>query len=265
MKRLTNILLFIVIALFTTCGNPMKLQVPTQFAEQSTLMPVKKQKHRQYVFGNYSTTTVRRGWKSTGERYNRPYNSMEQILLRLLFDIDKNSVRTTEKDKFHYTVGNDTLSFYVFCKQRTVTTQTRIQTPVRVFEKMENEQYDFMGAIIPYDPNEKPWKLVMNYYMEKKQGLAGLFDFRFPGTSGFMTDEIDTILIKPVFVNKTDNKENANLPFRLPSGYEFSTADGVIAIVDTLGKNIWVYNGLGAMEKMIMSAAASAILFRDKI
>jgi hypothetical protein len=190
---------------------------------------------------------------------------MEQILLRFLFYVDKNTVRTTEKEKFHYTLGNDSLSFAIFCKQRTVTTQTRIQVPNHVFDKMENEQYDFMGAIIPSNPDEKPWKLVMNYYMEKRGGLAGLLDFRFPGTSGFMTNESDTILIKPVFVNKTDNNKDADLPFRLPSGYEFSTADGVIAIVDTFGKNIWLYNELGITEKMIMASAASAILFRDKI
>jgi hypothetical protein len=46
------------------------------------------------------------------------------------------------------------------------------------------------------------------------------------------------------------------------SGYELQWDGGVVAIIDILDNNLWIYNDLEPKEKMILSAISSAILLK---
>jgi len=46
------------------------------------------------------------------------------------------------------------------------------------------------------------------------------------------------------------------------SGYELQWDGGVVAIIDILENNLWIYNDLELKEKMILSAISSAILVK---
>ena len=45
-------------------------------------------------------------------------------------------------------------------------------------------------------------------------------------------------------------------------GYEVRTSDGVAAIIDVVGSNIWFYNDLHSKDWLLVSAIATAIFAR---
>jgi hypothetical protein len=45
-------------------------------------------------------------------------------------------------------------------------------------------------------------------------------------------------------------------------GYELTWDGGVVCIVDAIGKNIWLYNGLEPSEKLMLAAISTALLTR---
>jgi hypothetical protein len=46
------------------------------------------------------------------------------------------------------------------------------------------------------------------------------------------------------------------------SGYELATADGVIAIIDLIGRNVWVYNELNRKERLMVAGITTALFAR---
>jgi hypothetical protein len=46
------------------------------------------------------------------------------------------------------------------------------------------------------------------------------------------------------------------------SGYELQWDGGVVAIIDILDNNIWIYNDLEPSEKFLLSSIASAIMLK---
>ena len=46
------------------------------------------------------------------------------------------------------------------------------------------------------------------------------------------------------------------------SGYELQWDGGVVAIIDILDNNVWIYNDLEPSEKFILSSISSAILLK---
>jgi len=81
---------------------------------------------------------------------------------------------------------------------------------------------------------------------------------------GLVTNGTDTIFIKSLTLKQTElnNGKTGQLPFKVLSGYELSTNDGVIAVIDLIERNIWFYNELDDREKLNISAIATAIFAR---
>jgi hypothetical protein len=130
------------------------------------------------------------------------------------------------------------------------------------------QQYNYLfSAVISTDTtsNNKNWVLQMtNIYDRKAEHDNSLFAHHKLGDNGIVVNGNDTIFIKPVKIEKTvmPNGKEAQMPFKLLGGYELSTADGVIAIIDLIDQNIWLYNELDAAEKLNISAIATAFFAR---
>ena len=46
------------------------------------------------------------------------------------------------------------------------------------------------------------------------------------------------------------------------TGYEIQWDGGVVAIIDILDNNVWLYNDLEPADKLVLSSIASAILLK---
>ena len=127
-----------------------------------------------------------------------------------------------------------------------------------------------MTGIIQNIKNKNKDTLLWNLQLYSKYDSAeniNQFPIVIPGIeqAGYLIHDNDSIAIRPVKINKiTIRKNKMDIPVRLPSGYEFRIDDGVVGMVDILNDNIWLYNDMDDDTKLIIAAAASAILLRKQ-
>lgn len=266
------------ITVITGCSSSMKiaLDVPEKFSEQATRHPVEGAKGSGFAgaksklrFAGYYADDVKRGWafsKSARDKTSFA-EAMEQTVL-INFGIDKSKVTSSQKDKYQFTLNEEKNSALVFCQEQTTSNSTRISTRrTGEINTMNRQRYNFAATIFPSGINPSAgWLLELGYDMDTPGGmLATVIREGLPVEKGFITNKTDTIMVRPVFVKKTKNYKTGktgNFPLALLGGYEFRIGDGVAAIVDVINDNIWFYNGLEGEYRLVIAAAASAILLR---
>lgn len=260
------------ICLMSSCTS-IKLAIPDKFKEQATMQHVKGARGNKMSFDNFSTSRIKRGvhvispvwaWEGGGRFL------LENMVLNQI-GIQKNEPTTQEKTKFRYTLSDGRNKVQVYANEREIIKKTEYEIINRRsildgFEQLQAYKYVF-SAIISADTTKqnRTWELLMtNIYDRKAENDRNPFTFVKPGDNGLATNGIDTIFIKPLSIKKTalSNGKTGQLPFKLLSGYELSTNDGVIAIIDLIDRNIWFYNELEAGERLNIGAIATAILAR---
>jgi hypothetical protein len=276
-KLLLKFSLVVALAIFfSSCSSSFKvaLEVPDKFAEQAAKVSVtgaksNKKKNGVLRFGEYYSDNVRKGWAFSRKQQDKSTLSeaIEQTVL-INFGIEKGKYTQTEKNRYQFSLQNGIKSTDVFCNEQTTNNSTRINSRVTgEINTMNRQQYSFGACIISKDRNGfKSWFLKLEYDLETPGGmLATVIRDGLPVEKGYITNNSDTIVVKPVFVKKATNHKNGktgNFPIALLGGYEFRIGDGVAAIADVINDNIWFYNGLEGEYKMVIAAAASAILLR---
>ncbi|PSL47359.1 hypothetical protein CLV51_102205 [Chitinophaga niastensis] len=267
-----NTVLMIGVACLMSCCTSIKLAIPEKFKQQATMQHVSGARGNKMSFGNFTTSKIRRGihlsyppWGWGGRGF-----LLENILLNQI-GIQKNETVTKEKTKFRYTLsdGKNNVEVYADEKEMTKKLEYEIINSNSIFSNFEQlQQYKYIfSAIISADTTQgsKNWELLMtNIYDRKAENDKNPFTFIKQEDNGLATNGNDTIFIKPLSIKKTalSNGKTGQLPFKLLSGYELSTNDGVIAIIDMIDRNIWFYNELGAAEKLNIGAIATAIFAR---
>jgi len=271
-KMRNTVFIIGLLGLMSSCTS-IKLAIPDKFKEQATMEHVKGARGNRMSFANFSTSRIKRGlhiispvwsWEGGGRFL------LENMILNQM-GIQKNEPTTQEKTKFRYTLSDGRNRVEVYANERETIKKTEYEIINRRsildgFEQLQAYKYIF-SAIISADTTQqdKTWELLMtNIYDRKAENDKNPFTFIKPDDNGLATNGIDTIFIKPLSIKKTalSNGKTGQLPFKLLSGYELSTNDGVIAIVDMIDRNIWFYNELEAGEKLNVSAIATAILAR---
>ena len=63
-------------------------------------------------------------------------------------------------------------------------------------------------------------------------------------------------------IGRAPKGKEGKFPVKLLAGYELSTADGTIAIIDSIDQNIWFYNELNDADKLMVAAITTAIFAR---
>ncbi|WP_089903310.1 hypothetical protein [Chitinophaga arvensicola] len=267
-----NIILTISIASLTACGTSIKLAIPEKFKQQATMQHVNGARGNKMSTGDFSTSKIKRGihisypvWSWGGRGF-----LLENLLLNQI-GIQKNETVTKEKTKFRYTLSSGKNNAEVYADEKEITKKLEYElinsnSVFNSFEQLQQYKYIFSALInISNQQQRGHWELMMtNIYDRNAENDKNPFTFVKRGDNGLATNGQDTIFIKPLSIKQTalSNGKTGTLPFKLLSGYELSTGDGVIAIIDLIDRNIWFYNELEASEKLTVSAIATAIFAR---
>lgn len=267
-NTLKNIAGIVGIACLTGCGPSIKLAIPEAFRQQATMQHVDGARGNKMSFANFTTSKIKRG-----AHISRPGWGRDFFLENLLWNqigIQKNETVKKDKTKFRYTISDGTRQVAVFGDEKEITRALEYEVPgsKSIFNKlafMQQYKYIFSAFISPDTTQDSQgWELLMTNIYDRKEGDKSLFPTIKQGDNGLATNGTDTIFIKSLSLKQTemDDGQTGQLPFKVLSGYELSTSEGVIAVVDLIDRNIWFYNELDAPEKLTIAAIATAIFAR---
>jgi hypothetical protein len=250
-----------------------KLSVPEKFSTQATRMPVKGingwQVGQKLSFGTYTTSTIKRGWDfSSSLQYTKFRIRPEEAVLKV-FDISTDNNINKQRSKFQYSISDGNNIAEVFATEKFSEKQLvyKSNNPwIGNASKTKKYDYAFTAAILPVEKDAKPWSLVLvNSYDINKDTAHGIFDRPYVEEEGYATNGKDNIAIRPLRIEKLTTKSGRQTRVfggKMLSGYELQWDGGVVAIIDILDNNLWIYNDLEPKEKMILSAISSAILLK---
>jgi len=251
------------------CTTSIKLTIPDTFKEQATMQHVEGARGNKMSFANFTTTRIKRGMHTSDEGWGRGF-FLENLFLNQI-GVQKDETIKREKARFRYTLTDGKNNLAVYANEIAVSDKVDYEAfnSASIFSKISQlQQYNYVfSAIISSDTaqDSKSWELLMTNVYQRRPG-TGMRPFAIirPDYNGLATNGEDTIFVKAINIKKTQlsNGKEAQLPFELLSGYELSTSDGVIAIVDMIDRNIWFYNELDDTEKLNIGGIATAIFAR---
>lgn len=254
---------------FVSCGTSMKLSIPAVFEEQATKMHVNGARSKKMSFGNFTSSKIKRGMHVNYPGWSRGF-FLENLLLNEV-GLQKNENVRKEKDKFRFSLSDGKNNIEVFARETELTRNLEYKLldgigPFKTYNRLQEYRYIF-SAEIRTDTllGNKGWELMMsNIYDRREDTVNSLFTMVKFDDNGLATNGTDTIFIKGLTIQKTEgsNGKRGWLPVKLLSGYELSTADGVIAIIDVIDKNVWFYNELESADKLMIAALSTAIFAR---
>jgi hypothetical protein len=257
--------------MLASCNQQLRLAIPTAFSDQATMKHVKGARGNKMSMEGFSISKIKRGiqWFS-GSTSAKSEFSLDNLLLNQV-GVDKSIVTQKSKEKFRFTVSNGMQTVNVRAKETELTSKVAYRSngnnkSFDIYNRLQDNCYVF-SAIMDIDSSSKgeSWELLMtNLYDRKTDTVNGLFTIIRPDDNGLATNGKDTIFIKGVTINKTvsaSGKEHV-WPANMLGGYELSTGDGVAAIIDVYGRNIWFYNELETADRLIISAIGTAIFAR---
>jgi hypothetical protein len=251
------------------CGTSMKLAVPEKFKQQAIMQHVDGARGNKMSFAPYATSRIKRGVHVSYPGWGRAF-ILENLLLNRI-GISKAGTVENEKTRFRYSLTDGRNTVQVYATERQVIKKdeyglTKTNSIFNGLEVLQEHKYVF-SALISADTThgKRNWELVMtNIYDRAATNDKNPFAFAPLEDNGLATNGIDTILIKPLSIKKTElsNGKTGRLPFKMLSGYELSIDGGVVAIIDLIDRNVWFYNELSADDKLNISAITTALFAR---
>ena len=264
-----KIFVFLGSLLLLSCSNPFKLAVPNAFKEQATELHVMGTKKRQMKFGDFNTSKIRRGKQVSYPGSGRGFD-MENLLLNFV-GLQKTELVYNEKASFRYSLSHGATTAEVMGKEKEVTRsiEYKLKNSRSLFNSYEQTQeYKYIfSALINLNgvPGNNTWELLMtNLYEREKDPNPKILTIIKPGDNGIVTNGTDSFFIKTVILRETETAsgKKGKFPFDMLGGYEVRTTDGVAAIIDVAGSNIWFYNELQSTDRLLISAIGTAIFAR---
>ena len=191
-------------------------------------------------------------------------------MLLKVFEVDTDKRNLAQRNKFHYTLedGNNMAEIYATEKFSEKQLVYKSNNPfIGNVSKTNRYEYAFAAAIVPLtNKNEEPWSVVLiNRYDAAKDTNLNLFKRPYVEEEGYATNGKENIAIRPLHIEKVTTKSGKDTKVfggKLLSGYELQWDGGVVAVIDLLDNNIWLYNDLEPTEKLVLSSVASAILLK---
>ncbi|QHS60189.1 hypothetical protein [Chitinophaga agri] len=272
-----RIFLPILLALTVSCSTT-KLAVPERFSSQATRYPVKGLQgwmiNQHLKFGNYTTSRIKRGW---GVMSNVRYNNIPmppQDILSQIFGLETMQAGKNEKAKIRYTLTNAHNSAEIFGietynSENIVVNARQIPVIGGEYTTLLNSSYLYKAAIVPTDTSGTGiWSMVMaRNYDVSRDTARRIFDASYIDEIGYATNGRDTIKIRPLNLNtfeaKSGKVSQTWLGIKVLSGYELSTADGVVGIIDTIDEAMWFYNEQEEKQQFILAAMGCAIFLKQ--
>jgi len=270
-KKMKNRVSLISLVCLASCGTSIKMTIPEAFKQQAYVEHVDGARGNKMSFANISTSRIKRGMHLSYPGWGGRAFFWDNLVLMNFFGIQKSETVRKEKAKFRYSMTDGRNNVEIFADERELTKELGFEalsgrSILDGFAQLQQYKYVF-SAVISADTAQdiKTWTLVMtNMYDREAEHDKNPFAYRKQGDNGMATNGVDTIFIKPVSIKKTQLSDGRikEMPFKLLSGYELSTGDGVIAIIDMIDRNIWFYNELESTEKLTIGAIATAIFAR---
>jgi hypothetical protein len=251
-----------------------KVAIPEPFAKGATKMHVKGLNgwmiNQKLSFGAYQTSKIKRGWDfQSSVQWTKFRMSPEEWILKV-FEIDTDKRNLQQRNKFQYTVTDGTNIAEIYATEKFKEKQLvyKSNNPwIGNVSATNNYEYAFTAAILPLNTTDKtPWSLVLvNRYDRQKDTARRLFDRPYVEEEGYATNGVENIAIRPLRLENVTTKSGKDRKVfggPLLSGYEIQWDGGVVAIIDILDNNIWIYNDLEPSEKLVLTSIASAIMLK---
>lgn len=264
----------LIAAVVVTSCTSVKVAVPEQFSKGATKMPVKGLNgwmvNQQLSFGGYQTSKIKRGWDfQSSVQWTKFRVSPEEMILKV-FAIDTDRRNLSQRNQFQYTIqeGDNLAEIYATEKFKEQQLVYKSNNPyIGEASATKNYEYAFTAAILPLTGADKaPWSLVfINRYDRAKDTARRLFDKPYVEEEGYATNGTETIAIRPLRLEKMTTKSGKDTKVvggPVLTGYELQWDGGVVAVVDIMDNNIWLYNDLEPSEKLLLSSIASAIMLK---
>lgn len=261
------------VSVFVTSCTMVQLQiaVPGKFKDQADSLPIKVaglgQTKKPVSFGMFTTSRIKRGWNfKTSSHYNNPNVATEDRILRT-FHIQRSDFLTTQKHRFQFVIRDGQRAATVYALEHEVRQGTQLLRNSRWLSELNQEkniQYSFSAVILPQSATqEEPWHFSMYSAFDWTQRKK-LFEFNELKEEGMLTKGRDTIFIKTIKTDKINTNKGTqhSIPFALPLAYEMRIDDTVCAIIDPMGRILWLYRALDAEHKFAIAAVTSALLTR---
>lgn len=257
--------------LFFSCSpaGSIRLSIPDVFKEQATMLHVDGAKKRKMTIGKFTSSKIKRGMHVSYPGWNRGF-LLENLLLNQV-GIQKNESVLKEKTKFRFSLSDGSGNAEIFARENELTRRLKYTLGdgkgiFKNFEQLQDYQYVF-SAVISMDTMKdgRNWELMMsNMYSRKNDPSKSIFTILKQDDNGIATNGTDTLFIKGLAVNKTESPsgKTGRLPIDVLSGYELSNPEGVVAVIDLIGKNVWFYNELDSRDRLIIASIATAIFAR---
>jgi hypothetical protein len=266
-RNITGLLLVFAVA---SCKPVVKLSVPEVFAKQATAFHVQGSHKNKITVGPYSTSRIKRGLHVSYPGKERSFFFENIIYNKVGFD--KQEYTVNEKAKFRFVLSDANNKIEIYAQEKKVTRTLEYSLVknnpygMNGIDQLEHHSYVF-SAIIKIDslPNIPNWELQMsNLYDRETDTTHTLFPLIRPDDNGIATNGKDSIFIKSISLQHTQDKDGKErkLPFKMLSGYELSTSDGVVAIIDLFSSDVWLYNELEEKERLILTGITTALLAR---
>jgi hypothetical protein len=264
MKYLSVVLFFA----FGSCTT-IKLSIPAVFREQATVFHVSGAKKNRMSFAGYKTSRIHRGMHVTYPGRSGDYVP-ENILLNKV-GLQKDVTVVNERAGFRYTLFDGDKSMEIYGQEKSSKRSTEFSimhsaSPLSSYKRPEESKYIFSSVIkIDTGTNSRNWDLVMSNFWERENDpVKSIFTFIPRDDYGYASNGTDSIFIHPISLRNTEsaNGRQGNLPFRMLSGYELSTNDGVIAIIDLIHADVWLYNDLDEKDRLMVAGITTALFAR---
>lgn len=256
-------------ALLLACNNSIKLAVPNAFKDQATSHHVAGSKKNKMTLATFSSSKIKRGMHLTYPGWGRGF-FLENLFLSQV-GLQKSEHVKKERANFRYSITDGSMGAEVFGKERQMTRSIEYKLTkggglLNGFEQTQEYEYVF-SALIQTDASagNETWELLMsNIYDRSKDPNPKILTLIKPDDNGVVTNGSDSFFIKAVTLRETENAKGkvGRMPFKMLGGYEVRTSDGVAAIIDIVGSNVWYYNELEGKDRLLISAIASAIFAR---
>jgi hypothetical protein len=256
------------ICFLTSCNrNVMKLAIPTVFQEQATVEHVTGARKNHMSFGEFRTSKIKRGIGIRRLQGSDDFFSENRIFH--LAGINKEEFESEEKAKFRFSLSDGRNNLQVVGRETEYRSSVDFEIRNKLLpglEFLQEYSYTFI-AIITADSlaGSKPWNMIMkNTYDRYRDTSKKIFPIIKPDDHGIVTNGEDTIFVRGIALKKIQhtNGREYSFPVKMLGGYELSTADGIVAIVDVIDKNVWFYNHLDRRDKLLIGTIATAIFAR---
>lgn len=253
---------------------------PDSIVEKSTIVKVSNIKgkllpgaSRSIKFEKDFLGTFKDGWRVSSDRYDKTPGGIfsEEAIKRsflLNFGIGINDVISKSSDRFQFNLENSNESLLVICHQLYLGKSKSYQIK-EMFEYSKGErQLSNFSATMHFENNigGNPWLLQLGYDRETQGGIvATTLREGMAVEKGVISNLSDTIHIKPLFIKQaTSSKGTHAMPFPVIGGYDFSVGETSLGWVDLYASSIGFSNKTTAKNKLIIAAASTAILLRNR-